>query len=172
MEYTIGQISRIKLKIIEKISSELDLANNEDAVQNVLDKYGIVFEEDCVPVNTRTMKILVVGALAGSIKDYQMVAKRMGIHQDNIEFECDYDKLKRFDAARLRDSFEFSDIIYGPNPHKQVNTKGFNSMLSLLKESPERFPRVSIASTSHGLKITISGLKECLLKTRYFETLN
>lgn len=172
MAYTIGQLSRIKQKIIAKISSELDIANEEDRVQEILDKYGIVFEEDYIPVDTRTMKILVVGALAGSLKDYQIIAKKMGIHPDNIEFECDYDKLKRFDAARLKDSFEYSDIIYGPNPHKQVNTDGFSSMLSMFKEAPERFPRVIEACDSHHLKISISTFRDSILKTRYFETLN
>ena len=172
MAYTLGQLSKIKQKIISKLSSELDLANEEGNVQDVLDKYGIVFEEDYVPVNTRTMKVLVVGALAGSLKDYQIQAKKIGVDPDNIEFECDYDKLKRFDANRLKDSFEYSDIIYGPNPHKQVNTDGFSSMLSMFKETPERFPRVIVAGDSHGLKISISVFKECFLKTRYFESLN
>ena len=172
MAYSLSQLSRIKQKIISKLSSELDLANDEGTIQDVLDKYGVVFEEEYVPVNPRTMKILVVGALAGALKDYQIQAKKMGIHPDNIEFECDYDKLKRFDAERLKDSFEYSDIIYGPNPHKQVNTDGFNSMLSLFKETPERFPRIIEAKDAHHLKVSISTFRESILKTRYFENLN
>lgn len=172
MVYSLGQLSRIKQKIISKISVELDLANEDGTVQEILDKYGVVFEEDYIPVDTRRMKILVVGALAGSLKDYQFAAHKMGVEAENIEFENDYDKLKRFDAARLKDSYEYCDIIYGPNPHMQKNIEGFSSMLSMFKSEPERFPRVTIANTAHELKITISGLKQSLMKTRYFETLN
>ena len=43
--YSSRQISEIKLKIINKISREVDRANLDGAVGGILEKYNIVYEE-------------------------------------------------------------------------------------------------------------------------------
>lgn len=173
MELSLSLTSKIRAKILEKVNKELDFAIEDNSVEDFLEKYGIILDdEEAIPVNPRIMKILVLGALAGNLKDYQITVKKMGIDPSNIEFQTDYKKLKRFDAESLKDSFEYSDIIYGPNPHKQINIDDNASLLSQIKNNPSRYPRLIEASDSHGLKISISTFKQCLFKTRYIEALN
>lgn len=171
MEYSVSQIAKIKSRIFAKIAVELDLANENNEIEEFLEKYGIVFEEDTMPVDTRTMKILVFGALAGKEKDYKMAVKKSGINPDNVVFIQDYSELKRFNVAKLEYSFDYSDIIFGPVPHKQVGIGDNSSFLAMIKKEPHKFPRVIEAVAEEKLKITITGLKNALLKTRYFETL-
>ena len=70
MSYSFTELSKIKSKVFAKISAELELANKNDEMDLFLDIYGIIIEEDAMYVDTRTMKILVFGALAGHLKDY------------------------------------------------------------------------------------------------------
>lgn len=171
MEYTFSQLSEIKSKIFSKIAKEIELANKNNEMQALFDKYGIYFEEEAMQVDTRTMKVLVLGALAGKLKDYQMAVKKMDINPDNVEFIDTYDD-KRFNVAKLEYSMEYSDIIYGPNPHKQVGMGDTNSFLAEMERNPEKFPRVIKAISNDKLKITISGFKSAITSTRYFETLS
>lgn len=171
VEYSISQLSEIKSKIFAKIAREIELANKNDEMQALFDKYGIYFEEEAMQVDTRTMKVLVLGALAGRVKDYKLAVKKMDINPDNVEFIDTYDD-KRFNVAKLEYSMEYSDIIYGPNPHKQVGMGDTNSFLAEMKRNPERYPRVIEAVSNDKLKITISGFKKALSSTRFFETLS
>ena len=52
----------------------------------------------------------------------------MGIGSNQITFVNDYSELKHFDTARLEYSQEYSDIIYGPNPHKMTNMGDVSSL--------------------------------------------
>ncbi len=169
---SLSYLSKIKTKLFARLTSELEIADQENKVQDFLDKYGLVIEEDYVPVNTRTMKILVFGALAGKVKNYQKAIKNMGIDPNIFEFVNDYSKLKNYDTARLQDSQMYSDIIFGPNPHKQINTGDYSSFLQKIKDNPHRYPRLTVAKDAHGLKLTITSFKECFLKTRYVENMN
>lgn len=171
MAYSLSQISKIKSKLFAKISAELDLANENDEIEEFLEKYGIVFEEDAIPVDTRTMKILVFGALAGKEKDYKMVVKKSGIEPEHVVFIQDYSELKRYNVAKLENSFDYSDIIFGPVPHKQIGIGDNSSFLAMIKKEPHKYPRVIEAVAEEKLKITITGLKRALLKTRYFEAI-
>ena len=170
MDYSYSQLSEIKAKIFAKISKEIEIANKNNEMQVLLDKYGIYFEEETIQVDTRTMKVLVLGALAGRLKDYQIAAKKMDINPNNVEFVDTYDD-KRFNVAKLEYSMEYSDIIYGPNPHKQLGMGDTNSFLAEMKRHPEKYPRVIEAVSNDKLKITINGFRTSLTSTRYFETL-
>ena len=174
MEYSISEIAKIKSKIFAKIAKELELANKNDEMDEVLDKYGVVLEEEeRMPINTRTHRILVIGELAGRKKDYQIAAKRLDINPDNIEF-MDYEESKRLDARRLEYSNDYSDIIYGPTPHKINEMGDTNSLLALIERNPMRYPRLirsKTNSTDGRLKITISGFNDYLKRTFYYETL-
>lgn len=174
MKYSFSEIAKIKAKIFAKIAKELELANKNDEMDEVLDKYGVVLEEEeRMPINTRTHRILVIGELAGSRKDYKMVAKKMDINPDNIEF-MDYEESKRLDARRLEYSNDYSDIIYGPTPHKISEIGDTSSLLALIENNPTKYPRLIRSKTNSidgRLKITISGFKDYLKRTFYYETL-
>ena len=174
MAYSFSEIAKIKSRIFAKIAKELEMANKNDEMDDLLDKYGIILEEDeRMPINTRTYRILVIGELAGSKKDYQAAAKYVGINPDNIEF-MDYNESKRIDARRLEFSNVYSDIIYGPTPHKVGEMGDTSSLLALIEQNPMRYPRLirsNANSTDGRLKISISGFKDYLKRTFYYETL-
>lgn len=174
MYYTVSEIATIKSRIFAKISKEIEMANRNDEMDDLLEKYGIILEEEeRLPINTRTYRILVIGELSGSTRDYQVAAKKMGINPDNIEF-LNYEESKRLDARRLEYSNEYSDIIYGPAPHKISEMGNTNSLLALIERNPMRYPRLirSKSNSQDGrLKISITGFKEYLSKTFFYETL-
>ena len=150
------------------------MANKNDEMDDILDKYGIVLEEEeRMPINIRTHRILVVGELAGNKRDYQLAAKKVGINPDNIEF-MNYEESKRLDPRKLEYSNDYSDIIYGPVPHK-INEMGDTaSLLALIERNPSRYPRLirSKSNSADGrLKISITGFRDYLKRTFYYETL-
>ena len=169
MAYTQAQQSKILQKIIEKVRYEIKMTCENDEINELLEKYGITLDDGCVPVNRRIHKILIFGDLAGKENDYKKVAKKMGINERQLEFISDFKELKRFDTATLAYSNVYSDIIYGPNPHKQVGIGDHNSFLSAIKNEPQKYPRVIEALANNELKISISSFKDALLKTRLIE---
>lgn len=174
MSLSINEKSKIKARVFAKVSNELDIAIKEDELQAFLDKYGLVIEEEeRLPINTRLAKILVFGQLAGSKKDYQMTAKKFGINPDNVVF-LDYDETKRFSAERLRNSTQYSDIIYGPAPHKCADMGDTSSLLEEIRKNPMEYPRLIEAKSNTvgtNLKISTSTFKDCLAKTFYYESM-
>ena len=174
MEYSFSEVAKIKAKLFAKLAKELEMAMKNNEMEDLLDKYGIILEEEeRMPINTRTYRVLVIGELAGNKKDYQIAAKKIGINPDNIEF-MDYDESKKLDARRLEYSNEYSDIIYGPAPHKTNEMGDTSSLLALIRNNPTRYPRLirSKANSVDGkLKISITGFKEYLTRTFYYETL-
>lgn len=171
MRFSTQEICEIKSKVLSKIMSELDLAISEDKVDEFLGKYSIIFEINPFPVQPKTMKILVFGALSGNVNNFKLAAKKLGIDERHIKFECDYKDLQRYDVSRLEYSAEYSDIIFGPNPHKQIGIGDYASALSKMKNEPDKYPRVIESIANNSLKITISSFKEAILNTRYYESI-
>lgn len=169
--YSQAQISRIAQKIIAKVRKELEIAQENDILDELMEKYGIGFEEESMPVDSRKSKIIVFGALAGKLKDYIMAAKKLGISQENLVFISDYDELKRYDTAKLEYSIEYSDIIYGPTPHKTIGMGDENSLLAKIKREPNKFPKLQVATANGVLKLSIQSFKNALTNTRYFEAI-
>lgn len=171
-KYTQRQIGLILQKIIAKASHELQIAAEEGNVDEVMEEYGVTLEEGAMPVNRRSTKILVFGALAGNVSDYKMAAKKLGVEEKNLVFENDYHKLKHYNTATLKDSFEYSDIIYGPVPHKLENMGDSYSLLAEIEREPNRYPRLTKAVANDKLKITITNFKRAITSTRYFESIS
>lgn len=169
--YSQAQISRIVQKIIAKVNKELEIAQENDTIDELMEKYGISFEEEPMPVDSRKSKIIVFGALAGKPKDYVMAAKKLGISQENLEFVSDYDDLKRYDTAKLEHSLEYSDIIYGPASHKTIGMGDESSLLAKIKREPNKYPKLIVATANGALKLSIQSFKNALANTRYFEAM-
>lgn len=174
MEYSQVDILNIKSKAISKVISDLHLAEKNDEIDEFLDKYNIVLEEEeRLPIDTRTTKILVIGELAGHKKDYQMRAKKLDIDPSHIEF-IDYEQSKKFSGERLRYSRTYSDILFGPTPHKTLENGEGSSLLATIKSNSMEYPRLidlRANSTSGELKISGSRFTDALKKTHYYETL-
>ncbi len=173
MMYSSRQISEIKLKIINKISREVDRANLDGAVGGILEKYNIVYEEfGTMPVDTRTMKILVFGVLSGKKSDYQLAVKKMGINPDHVHFVDNYHELQKYPVAKLKNSVEYSDILFGPVPHSQNSMGNTSSFLATIKQSPKEYPRLIEMVANSKLKITKTNFEHAIIRTRYYENVD
>lgn len=170
--YSNSQVADLKSKIIAKITKEIDIAFKNETLDEIFEKYGVsIFEDESVIIVNRRMKILVLGELAGRVKDYQIAAKRKGIEPNNIEF-IDYSSAKQFNASRLRFSNEYSDIIYGPTPHKLEGMGDTSSLLALIQKNPNEYPKLIKAEANNRLKISITGFGDYLLKTKFYGALS
>ena len=168
MQYSMRQIQMIVQKIIAKVQHELEIAQQNDSVEEVMEKYGVTLDENPVQVTPKTSKILVLGALAGKKDNYSLAAKKMNILPENIEFIYDYEKLTHFNAAKLRNSLVYSDIICGPMPHSIENKNG-SSLIAEIRNNPAEYPRLITAEAKSALKLSINSFRNALTKTRYFE---
>lgn len=169
MIYSQSQITDLRAKIIRKINIEINLAIKNNILFELIEKYGVELDEISYQSGiTRRSKILVLGQLSDKVKDYQMVAKKLGIKEDNLEF-IDYDRVKHLNTERLRYSSEYSDIICGPIPHKVEGMGNTSSFITEIEKNPSEYPKLIKATASDYLKSSISGFKETILKTRLFE---
>ena len=169
MVYSQSQITDLRAKIIRKINAEIALALKNDTIGELLEKYGVELDEISYQSGvTKRSKILVLGQLSGKVKDYQLAAKKLGVKEDNLEF-IDYDGAKHLSAERLRYSCEYSDIICGPIPHKVEGMGDTSSLIAEMERNPAEYPKLIKATSNDSLKFSISGFKECILKTRFFE---
>ena len=160
---------KILQKIIAKVRYEIEIAVENNCLEEILDKYEIMTEESVVPVNPKQHKVLVFGVLVGNINDYKLAAKKLGINPNQLEFVADYDDLKRYNVSKLEYSYEYSDIIFGPAPHKQVGMGDTSSFLALIKNNPDRYPRLIEADANGMLKLSINSFRQSLMKTRLME---
>lgn len=169
MIYSQSQITDLRAKIIRKINIEINLAIKNNILFELIEKYGVELDEISYQSGiTRRSKILVLGQLSGKVKDYQMVAKKLGIKEDNLEF-IDYDRVKHLNTERLRYSSEYSDIICGPILHKVEGMGNTSSFITEIENNPSEYPKLIKATANDYLKLSISGFKETILKTRLFE---
>ncbi len=171
MEYSISAVAKVKSILISRIQTEILLAQKNNTLDEFISKYNINLNEPPVPVDTRKMKVLVIGDLAGKKKDFLLAAKKCDVSENNIEF-IGFEDVDRINPARLKYSHEYSDIICGPVPHKVKGMGDASSLYSLLESQPDIYPKVIRAISNESLKITISNFKSILLQTKYFETLS
>lgn len=168
--YTDRQINLIIQKIISKARRELEIANENGTVNELMEEYGVTLEESAMPVNPRLSKILVVGELAATKNEYIMKAKKLHIPESNLEFISDYEKLNRINLTRLEYSDTYSDIIFGPVPHSMAGKGKETSMISKMEKESNKYPRVTRAIANNELKLSITSFLKAIRATRYFET--
>lgn len=168
--YTDRQINLIIQKIISKARHELEIANENGTVDELMEEYGVTLEESALPINPRTSKILVVGELAGTKNEYIMRAKKLHIPESNIEFESNYEKLNRLNLAKLEYSDTYSDIIFGPVPHSMMGKGKDSSIITKMEKESNKYPRVTRATANGELKLSITSFSRAIRSTRYFET--
>ena len=157
-------------KLMDKVTREFETACENDTLQDLIDDYGIRIGEDEFPVNPKRSKILVVGSLAGKVKEFVMNAAKLNIPSTNIEFRSDYDKLTNNELTKLEYSDKYSDIIFGPIPHSMKGKGEATSIIEYMESRPDRYPRIIRAETlSSQLKLTITSFRNAIRKTRYLE---
>lgn len=171
-KYSDKQTMDIFSKVMNKIQLEFRLAKENNSLDEFMEEYGIVYEENPMPVNRRQSKILVVGSLSGKEKDFIQASKKLGISENNLEFESDFDKFTNLNLMRLEYSDEYSDIIFGPIPHSMAGKGDSSSIIAKMEHESDKFPRAIRACANSELKLSISSFRKALSSTRYFMALN
>lgn len=164
------ELDTLEKKIIDKIISNVRVNNRTGDLENYL--HRIECDDLITPYNTEfssNAKIIVIGSSKLNQTEMKSIAKKMGIHPSHLELHLDYEKNKHFNFDLLRNNINYSDIIFGPISHKCVEIKDNSSAISLIRNNPGEYPKMIIATDSHGLKITKQSFKRSLENTQYFK---
>lgn len=103
-----------------------------------------------------------------SIDEMRMIAKKNGLNPQLFEFHLDYERLTNLDFNQFRNNPNYSDIIFGPNPHKARGTEGYSSAISMMRQEADQFPKLIIAEASNELKITKTSFTKAILNTQMY----
>ena len=167
------ELQELILDIQNKISEEITLANRTEGLEEVLMKYGFDDKEVYYPyVETSRAKILLLGHSEVSINDIYGICKSFELDKDDIEIFDDYNKLTSFRCDVLRFSCKYSDIIIGPLPHKMAGIGNYSSLISMIEDCPQEFPKLIKVDYSGELKITKESLKRAFVKTLKYKDKN
>lgn len=169
MEYSYIEIANIRSKAHSFVNAELNRAIASNTIDEFLEKYCITIEEEWMPFETRRAKVLVLGGLSCNRDELISVAKKLGFSKDSLEFISDYSNLTNLDVNKYRNSTVYSDIIFGPVPHKQIGIGDSSSFIALIQNNPAEFPRATKAIANGVLKITKNSFEHALKQTRYYE---
>ncbi|MDE6141449.1 MAG: hypothetical protein K2G03_02490 [Bacilli bacterium] len=158
-------VEEIYEAVLEKISKELNLASQENKLEDFINKYELFQDEKYVYFDDYNSNILIVGELSFSMDVLYAIAKEKGISKDQIT-HLDYAEAKHFDFQSIKGYSRYSDIIVGPNAHKAVGINGYSSLIEMIKNEQDQFPKLTEAKDSTGkLKITKTSLKMALDNT-------
>ena len=169
----IDELEVILDEIYNKIRREVTLANRLgiDELKEVLKKYDVqTNEEEQLYIDLYISKVLIVGNLSASKKDIEGICKSLGIDYDRLSF-VDYEQSTNYNYEKLRYSNQYSDVIFGPMPHKGVGIGNNSSVITLLESNPKEYPKAIRAMAGDALKLTKTSIKEALMKTRIYSTL-
>lgn len=162
-------------KITDKITEEITLANRsgEAELNEVLKKYGFnkPTKESYSYIDLTTSKILVIGQMNIKPRDIVGLCKSLNIDPERIDY-VPYENATNYDFEKLRYSNKYSDVIFGSVPHKGRGIGDNNSIVTMLENNQEEYPKVIRAMDSNELKLTKTSFKEALTKTRLFTDSN
>ena len=164
------KIENLYDRLIQQIKKDLYDANREQDVESYLKK--IHYEELIQGYNTyydkKNAKVAVIGASMISVDDMKKILKKHGLEPHRFEFYLDYEKLTNFDINKFRNNPYYSDIIFGPNPHKIKGIDGHSSAISLMRDEADEFPKLSVAEAGNELKITKSSFTKAIENTQMY----
>ena len=162
---SVEALREIALRVMEKIQKELEIQNSLGCLDNYLT--SIHCSEFVANYNTsfipREAKIAVFGCSKLSVNNLELVTKKAGINPSRIEFHLDF--------SRFKDSFIYSDIIFGPSSHKSVGIDGYSSAIAMMENESEHFPKITRAIANDELKITKSSFEKALVSTQLYMSL-
>lgn len=157
--YTVEEIYEV---VLEKLSKELNYANQQNKLAEFINKYELFQEEKYLYFDKYNANILIVGEL--SFNKYA-IAKEKRISKDQIT-HLDYADTKHFDFLAIKGYSRYSDIIVGPNSHKVVGIDGYSSLIEMIKNEQDQFSKFTEAKDSTcKLKITKTSLKNAFDNT-------
>lgn len=115
-------------------------------------------------LETKTTKVVVLGDSEVKGQKLKSIARKRGFDSERFEFCLEYDRLKHFDFARLRDTLTYKAVMVGPMPHSTPGKFGSSSAIAEMENHPDTCPRVIQLRSANELKITnnsfVAGLDE------------
>ncbi len=167
----IEELEELLDSIHNKIDSEITITNrsSKQELNKILKKYGFVLPqtESYAYIDLNSSKILIVGHLNIKKKYIDGICKNLNIDSERLDY-VSYDEDTNYNFGRLRYSNRYSDIIFGTTPHKGAGIGNNSSIIAMLENNQEEYPKVIRATDSNELKLTKTSLKEALTETRIF----
>lgn len=158
-------VEEIYNAVLEKISKELNVANQENKLDVFIKKYDLFKEEKSVYFDKYNLNILIVGELSFDKDVLYAIVREKGIKKEQIT-HLNYAQAKHFDFQSIKGYSKYSDIIVGPNAHKTIGINGYSSLIEMIKNEQDQFPKLTEAKDFTGkLKITKTSLKNALDNT-------
>jgi hypothetical protein len=149
-------------EIYYKLLEELHLANRLGDIDSVLEKYGIEsYKEEKKYIELNRAKILLVGDLQVSIDIIYRILKDFDLSPERIE-HVSFKEAKIYPWNKIENSMIYTDIFVGPIPHKLSSIKNHTSLIAMIEEKPQRYPRLHRLEANKALKITKNSFLEAL----------
>lgn len=167
----INELQELIEKALEKVQSEIIIANRCGYLDEVLKKYGL-YEEEYFPCEKRIAKILVIGQSSVSKDDLLRKIKKYGLKEDRFEFVLDYDAAQNYNMEHLRFNNKYSDIFVGPMPHKTTGMGDCSSIITKIENNPSEYPKLGKMMNGSELKITKQSFEKVLLESQLYNLLN
>ncbi len=173
MAYSDIEKQNIRGALLSKVAEDLTQAELTDDYSEIFRNYPIDEYQIDTSSSSKKNMILIVGRYIGKKEIYQKAAEEIGIKKDQLEF-IDYDEIKNNNLGKkLKDSKQYSDVIFGPIPHSVRGKKDATSLIEIV-ENPHyqgEYPNC-IRATSNTLgsilKLSKGSFIKSLKKTKYF----
>ncbi len=149
------------------------MANRNGTLENILNKYNYVKEQERWYSYPNTSKIIVIGSIEVNNKEVLGCLKKVGIDKNRVEFYTDYDKLTNMNFEFLKNNFNYSDILVCAMPHKMNGIGNNSSLISMIEKNQKEFPTLTKIVDERGkLKYSNSAFKKALEKTNMYKEMN
>ena len=160
-------------EVTQKVREEIITANRCGTLEEILNKYNYVEEQEKWYTYPNTSKMIVIGSIEVKEKEVLGCLKAVGIDKNRVEFYTDYDKLTNMNFSFLRNNFNYSDILVCAMPHKMGGIGDNASFISMIEKNQKEFPTLTkITDESGNLKYSNSAFKKALIKTNMFKEIN
>ena len=160
-------------EVTQKVREEIITANRCGTLEEILNKYNYVEEQEKWYAYPNTSKMIVIGSIEVKEKEVLGCLKAVGIDKNRVVFYTDYDKLTNMNFSFLRNNFNYSDILVCAMPHKIGGIGDNTSFISMIEKNPKEFPTlIKITDESGNLKYSSSAFKKALAKTNMYKEIN
>ena len=160
-------------EVTQKVREDIITANRTGLLEEVLNKYNYIEEQEKWYSYPNTSKMIVIGSIEAKEKEVLGCLKAVGIDKNRVVFYTDYKKLPNRDWSFLKNNFNYSDILVCAMPHKMDGIGNNASFISMIENNPKEFPTLTkIIDESGNLKYSNSAFKKALLKTNMYKEIN
>lgn len=160
-------------EVTQKVREDIIMANRSGTLEEILNRYNYVEEQEKWYSYPNTSKMIVIGSIEVKEKEVLGCLKAVGINKNRVEFYSDYEKLTNTNFGFLKNNFNYSDILVCAIPHKISGIGDNASLISMIENNPKEFPTlIKITDESGNLKYSNSAFKKALMKTNMFKEIN